>query len=115
MTNIEQIAPFIIVIIIILLFLCMLCIYGAIFPLRKKNTSEIQMIEEAYGVISEYELNEDDFIAKNFRQFLHNGEPDDNSIELHNIYGEHLRIIVSLGLKEAKKILKYKINRKRHE
>lgn len=63
-------------------------------------------LKEAYEVIDEWGLNEDDFIAQNFTQFMSGDNfPDDNSIELSHIYRGYLKIIVDFGLKEAKKLL----------
>jgi hypothetical protein len=60
-------------------------------------------LKEAYEVIDEWGLNEDDFIAQNFKQFMSGDSfPDDNSIELSNLYRGYLKIIVDFGLKEAK-------------
>lgn len=56
-------------------------------------------IKEAIKVITEYGINEDDFIAINVRYSISNGDPDDNSIELSEYFEECLKIVVDLGLK----------------
>jgi hypothetical protein len=62
-------------------------------------------LQEAYGIINEWGLNEDDFIAQKVQYYMSGGEADDNSIELHKYFQVQLKIIVDLGLREAKNLL----------
>ncbi|HEC60901.1 MAG TPA: hypothetical protein ENI27_01450 [bacterium] len=58
----------------------------------------IKKLREAHDLISEWGIDPDDFISRNFRMRMAGGEADDNSIELHAYFMENLRIVVDKGL-----------------
>ena len=56
-------------------------------------------IEEAVGVIKEWGVDCDNFVAMKYCQSMHGGEPSDNSIELSEYFLECLKIVCDLGIK----------------
>ena len=56
-------------------------------------------IKEATGVIKEWGVDCDNFVAHNYSQSLHNGNPSDNSQELAQYFLACLKIVCDLGIK----------------
>jgi hypothetical protein len=62
------------------------------------NIKEIP-VKEAIKIINEWGVNCDDFVAHNYRQFLVDGDPTDNSIDLSEYFLKCLEIVCGLGIK----------------
>ena len=56
-------------------------------------------IKEATEVIKEWGVNCDNFVAHNYSQSLHNGNPSDNSQELAQYFLACLKLVCNLGIK----------------
>ncbi len=68
-------------------------------------------LKEAQEHIKEWGIDSDNFIQKNYQQFLTNGEYSDNTIETHYYHNDRLKIVVEAGLKAtqpAPPVMEYK-------
>lgn len=63
-------------------------------------------VDEAIGVIKEWGVDCDNFVAHNYRQFLIGGEPTDNSIDLSEYFSKCLKTVCDLGINYHNVILK---------
>ena len=55
-------------------------------------------IEEAIGVINEWGVDCDNFVAHNYRQYMNGGNPSDDSMEKAQYFMECLRLVCNLGI-----------------
>ena len=56
-------------------------------------------IDEAIGVIKEWGVDCDNFVANNYRQTMQGGDPSDNSIALSEYFLNCLKMVCDLGIK----------------
>lgn len=58
--------------------------------------------ETAIGVIKEWGVDCDNYVACNYHQYLHDGVSSDNSRECADYFLGCLRIVIDLGLQREK-------------
>ena len=56
-------------------------------------------LKEAQEHINEWGIDSDNFIQKNYQQYLVNGEHSDNTMDTYYYHLDRLRIVVEAGLK----------------